>query len=81
MNFNICPVFFINPLSMYQCIARKLFQNFLLPADFYFKISASKKLFQEYHQAQMSNNLDPDQARQNVEPDLGPNCLQRKKMH
>ena len=25
----------------------------------------------------MSNSLDPDQARQNVGPDLGPNCLQR----
>ena len=25
----------------------------------------------------VSNSLDPDQAQQNVEPDLGPNCLQR----
>ena len=25
----------------------------------------------------LSNSLDPDQARQNVGPDLGPNCLQR----
>ena len=25
----------------------------------------------------MSNSLDPDQARQNVGPDLGPNCLLR----
>ena len=25
----------------------------------------------------LSNNLDPDQDRQNVGPDLGPNCLQR----
>ena len=25
----------------------------------------------------MSNSLDPDQARQNVGPDLGPSCLQR----
>ena len=25
----------------------------------------------------MSNSLDPDQARQSVGPDLGPNCLQR----
>ena len=24
----------------------------------------------------VSNSLDPDQARQNVGPDLGPNCLQ-----
>ena len=25
----------------------------------------------------MSNSLDPDQARDFVTPDLGPNCLQR----
>ena len=25
----------------------------------------------------MQNSLDPDQARHYVEPDLGPNCLQR----
>ena len=25
----------------------------------------------------MSNSFDPDQARQNVGPDLGQNCLQR----
>ena len=25
----------------------------------------------------MSNSLDPDQDRQNIGPDLGPNCLQR----
>ena len=25
----------------------------------------------------VSNSLDPDQDRQNVGPDLGPNCLQR----
>ena len=25
----------------------------------------------------MSNSLDPDQAQQNVGPDLGPNCLQK----
>ena len=25
----------------------------------------------------MSNNLDPDQARPMVGPDLGPNCLQK----
>ena len=25
----------------------------------------------------MSNSLDPDQARQFIGPDLGPNCLQK----
>ena len=28
----------------------------------------------------MSNILDPDQDRQNVGPDLGPNCLQMTKV-
>ena len=27
----------------------------------------------------MSNSLDPDQARQNIGPDLSPNCLQSYK--
>ena len=30
---------------------------------------------QEHYQC--ANDLDPDQDRQNVFPDLGPNCLQR----
>ena len=30
----------------------------------------------EYH-VRVSNSLDSDQARQNVGPDLDPNCLQR----
>ena len=25
----------------------------------------------------VSNSLDPDEAKQNIGPDLGPNCLQR----
>ena len=30
-----------------------------------------------FNTIRVSNSLDPDQARQNVRPDLGPNCLQR----
>ena len=29
-----------------------------------------------FNTIQVSNSLDPDQARQNVGPDLDPNCLQ-----
>ena len=53
----------------------------------FFKIIFFEKLFQEYHQSgkqfgfrsgpTFSNNLDSDQAQQNVGPDLDPNCLQR----
>ena len=39
------------------------------------KIKFSEKIFQ--NAIRVSNSLDPDQARQNVGPDLGPNCLQR----
>ena len=46
------------------------FSCFLSSADF-FKIIFFEKLFQEY-----IINLDPDQARHFVGPDLGPNCLQ-----
>ena len=43
---------------------------------FFFKLTFSrKKSFR--NTIRVSNSLDPDQARQNVGPDLGPNCLQR----
>ena len=44
----------------------------LSSADFFFKISFFKKLFQEH-----SGVFDPDQAQYSVGPYLGPNCLQR----
>ena len=40
----------------------------------FIKINFIQKFFQEYHQ---SVSLDPDQALQNVGPDLGPSCLHR----
>ena len=47
---------------------------FLSPADFFFKINVFEIFIQEYHGR--DNSLDPDQARQIVGPDLGPNSLQ-----
>ena len=41
----------------------------------FFKINFFKNLF--WNTIRVSNNLDPDQDRKNVGPDLGPNCLQR----
>ena len=41
----------------------------------FFKINFLKNSFRNI--IRVSNTLDPDQARQNVGPDLGPNCLQR----
>ena len=41
-------------------------------ADF-FEINFFKKFYQEH----LKKSLDPDQDRQNVGPDLGPNPLQR----
>ena len=35
-----------------------------------------KNICQEHH-IRVSNSLDPDQARRFVEPNLGPNCLQK----
>ena len=32
---------------------------------------------QEYYSIRFSNSLDPDQARYNDRPDLGPNCFQK----
>ena len=44
----------------------------LLPADFFFK-----KIFQVHHIYKSAKQLDPDQDRHYVGPDLGPICLQR----
>ena len=51
----------------------------LSSADFFFKFNIFKIFFQEHYLyiIRVSNGLDPDQDRQNVGPDLGPNCLQR----
>ena len=49
---------------------------FLPSADCFSKSFFSfKKSFQEYYQSVIQ--LDPDQARQNVGPDLGSTCLQK----
>ena len=50
------------------------YEKFFMPI-FFFKINFFEKLLQEYHQC--LNILDPDQDQHFVEPDLGPNCLQR----
>ena len=50
------------------------FFGFLSSADF-FEINLFQKIFQEYHQS--VKNVDPDQARRSVLPDLGTHCLQR----
>ena len=41
----------------------------------FFKIDIFEKKYFK-NTIRVSNSLDPDQARQNVGPDLGPNCLQ-----
>ena len=50
---------------------------YFLSADFFFQnklFFRKKSFFPEYHQ---SNNMDPDQTRRFVGPDLGRNSLQR----
>ena len=47
---------------------------YLSSADF-FKINFPKNSFR--NTIRVPNSMDPDQARQNVGPDLDPNCLQR----
>ena len=48
--------------------------TFLL-ADFFFKLTFSKNCFRNTFE--LSNCLDPDQARHFVGPDLYPNCLKK----
>ena len=51
------------------------FSCFLSSADFFQNHFFSKNSFR--NTIRVSNSLDPDKARQNVGPDLVPNCLQR----
>ena len=59
-----------------------IFMLLLLSADFFFsKFTFFKNFFQEHYQFRntigVPNNLEPDQDRHSVGPDLDPNCLQR----
>ena len=51
----------------------EILHAFLSSADFFYLKIAFKKIF--YEIPLVSNSLDPDQARQFVRPDLGPNYL------
>ena len=53
----------------------EMFHDLLLYADFFLQSNFSKNYFRNI--IRVSNSLDLDQTRQNVGPDLGPNCLQR----
>ena len=48
--------------------------NFFVVCSFFSKSSFSKNSFR--NMIRESNSLNPGQARQDVRPDLGPNCLQ-----
>ena len=52
---------------------------FRLTADFFSKSTFSKKIFG--YAFRVSNNLDTDQARHSVGPDLVPNCLPKSYQH
>ena len=54
-----------------------LLGNFVLSSADFFQNQLFRKILLGVITVTVSNNLDPDQARQNVGPDLGPNCLQR----
>ena len=60
-------------LEFFACMV--ILHAFLSSADFLSKSTFSKTSFR--NTIRVSNSLDPDQARQNVGPDLVPNCLKR----
>ena len=52
-----------------------IFHAFVVLCCLFSKLTFSINSFR--NTIRVSNSLDPDQDRQNVGPDLGPNCLQR----
>ena len=67
-------IFFIAGKGLDHCM-RGNFSCFNCRHIFFSKSTFSKDSFR--NTSRVSNILDPDQAQQNVKPDLGPNCLQR----
>ena len=53
----------------------KIIPAFSSSADFFTKSTFLKNYFR--NTIRVANSLDPDQAQHFVEPDLGPNCLQK----
>ena len=53
------------------------FMLLVLTADFFSKLTFSKKSFRNTIRLRVSNSLGPDQDGHSVSPDLGSNCLQR----
>ena len=63
-----------NCIGISLCQNWEIFHAFLPSAVFFFKINFIEKSFR--NAIKESDSLDPDQARPQVGPDLGPNCLQ-----
>ena len=70
---------FVRPDLGPNCLQRSSAEKASLKAVDYSLTKGKITLFilMDCHIRRISNNLDPDQARRYVEPDLGPNCLQR----
>ena len=49
---------------------------FIIPSHIIIVLYFTLWMLDFFNTIRLSNSLDPDQARQNVGPDLGPNCLQ-----
>ena len=69
---HICEKVYINQLLDFRILLFVLFffHTLLLCHSLLFELDV-------FNTIQVSNSLDPDQARHFVGPDLGPNCLQR----
>ena len=57
------------------CLLGSLSQFFSSSADIFQHYFFFKLFFLDKNNILVLNSLDPDKARQNVGPDLGPNCL------
>ena len=59
-----------------QSLNKVILYFHILSAYFFFKYVTFSKFFQEYN-IRESNSSSPDQAWQNTQPELDPNCLPR----
>ena len=77
MQQNLLPFLQSMVIHLFMVITLGMLGNFhaFLSSDFFSKLTFSKTAFR--NTIRVSNGLDPNQNQHFVNPDLGPNCLQR----
>ena len=67
----------VQKLHIFETVYFDQLLYFIIPSHFIHVLYFTLWMLDSFNTIRVSNSLDPDQTRHFVEPDLGPNCLQR----